>query len=334
VSSSAPPSTHLADARTLYERREWIALAERLRPLSEGALLAEPELAFLYADTCRRLGDTATALRLALATEPLAARAGDRRLVVNVVNLVGITFFEAGKLEEAQRRFEELLERSTDWDDADFAARAANGLGNVAHIRGRRDLSLSYYERAIAGYTRIGNQRGLAQTHYNQGLAFRDLGFDNDADARYQRAMELAQATGSEEVIALAEVERAVLRVRQGDGRLAASMAARAGERFRKLGDPTGYAGAVRVIASAARAHGDDDEAAARLEEALAIARQHEDPLLRAEVQRDRGLLLRDRGLMADAREALDDAAKHFEQLDAAEESAAIRAILADLPGA
>ena len=325
--SSATPSAQLTAARALYERREWIALAERLRPLPEEELMAEPELAFLYADTCRRLGDTATALRLARAVEPLAVRSGDRRLVVNVVNLVGITLFESGKMEEAQHRFEELLERSTDWDDVDFAARAANGLGNVAHIRGRRDLSLSYYERAIAGYTRIGNQRGLAQTHYNQGLAYRDLGFDDDADARYQRAMELAQATGSEEVIALAEVERAVLRVRQGDGRLPASMAARAGDRFRKLGDPTGYAGAVRVVASAARAHGDDDQAAARLEEALSIARQHDDPLLLAEVQRDRGLLLRDRGLDAEAREALREAIASYEQLGSEEEAGELRAI-------
>ncbi|HEX8361075.1 MAG TPA: tetratricopeptide repeat protein [Longimicrobium sp.] len=331
MSAPATPSADLADARMLYERREWIALADRLRPLGEAALLAEPELAFLYADTCRRLGDTATALRLAVAAEPLAARTGDRRLVVNVINLVGITLFEMGRLEEAQRRFEQLLERSTDWEDVDFAARAANGLGNVAHLRGRRDLSLSYYERAIAGYTRTGNRRGLAQTHYNQGLAFRDLGFDDDADARYQRAMELAQATGSEEVVALAEVERAVLRVRQGDGRLAASMAARAGERFQKLGDPTGYAGAVRVMASAARVRGNDDEAAARLDEALAVSRQHEDPLLRAEVQRDRGLLLRDRGRDAEARAALLEAAENYERLEAAEESAAIRTILAGI---
>jgi tetratricopeptide (TPR) repeat protein len=326
-----PVSPELADARVLAERRDWRALAARLRGVPEEAIAAEPELGFLYADACRRLGETGTALRVASRAEPEARRAGDRRLVIQVVNLLGMTHFEAGRLPEAEAHWEELLEYSTLWGDDDHVARAANGLGVVANVRGRRELAMTLYQRAIAGYTRIGNRRGLAQTHYNLGISLRDLRRDDDADAHYRRAMELARDTDSEEVIALAEVERAVLRVRGGDGRLAGSMAGRAAERFQRLGDPTGYAGAVRVMALAARAGGDDDRAAARLDEALEIALHHEDALLRAEVQRDRGVLLRDRGLAADAREALEDALRHFEQLGAQAEADEVRALIGGL---
>jgi hypothetical protein len=48
-------------------------------------------------------------------------------------------------------------------------------------------------------------------------------------------------------------------------------------------------------------------------------------------VQRDRGLLLRDRGQGAEARAALLEAAENFERIEAAEESAAIRAIINEL---
>ncbi len=325
---SPSPSPELADARALAARRDWLGLAARLRDVPEAAFVAEPELGFLFADACRRVGDTGTALRVASQMEPEARRTGNRRLVLEVVNLLGMTHFEAGRLPDAAARWEELLSYSTDWGDDDHVARAANGLGVVANVGGRREAALTFYQRALAGYTRVGNRRGLAQTHYNLGISFRDLKRNDDADSHYRRAMELAEATESEDVIALAEVERAELRVRGGDGRLAMSLAAHAGERFRRIGDPTGYAGAVRVMASAARSSGDDDEAEARLEEALGIALQHEDALLRAEVQRDRGVLLRDRGRVGEAREALEDALVHFERLDAAEDVEVVRGLL------
>ena len=325
------PSHALAEARALAGRRDWIGLAARLRDVPEDAFAAEPELGYLYADACRRGGDTVTALRIASRAEPEARRSGDQRLVVRLVNLLGMTCFESGRMPDAEAHWEELLNQSSNLGDDEFVARASNGLGVVAHVRGRRDVALTYYQRALAGYTRTGNQRGLAQTHYNLGLSFRDLGFDADADSHYQRATALAQATESEEVIALAEVERAWLRARQGDGRLAASMAERAGERFKRVGDPTGYAQALRVLASAFQAQGNDADAAVKLDEALAIAREHEDAVLRSDVQRDRGLLLRDLGRLPDAREALQDAAANFEQMGSAAEAEAVRTIAAGL---
>ena len=82
-------------------------------------------------------------------------------------------------------------------------------------------------------------------------------------------------------------------------------MATRALERFTRLGEPLGRADALRVLAAAARASGRDEAAAPFLDDALEIARAHSDPLLMAEVQRDRGLLLRDQGDADAAREAL-----------------------------
>ncbi|HEY0154239.1 MAG TPA: hypothetical protein VGB92_19665, partial [Longimicrobium sp.] len=63
------------------------------------------------------------------------------------------------------------------------------------------------------------------------------------------------------------------------------------------------------------------------------IALQHEDALLRAEVQRDRGVLLRDRGRVAEAREALEDALEHFGRLDAAEDVEVVRGLLEGVGG-
>lgn len=289
-------------------------------------------MAYLYAVACRRVGQTTHALALGQELEPEARRRGDRRLLGDAINLVGVALWESGRAAEAEERFGELLGLAVDWGSEEATANACNNLGVLANVRGRRDLALTYYQRALASYQRLGNVRGLAETHHNLGISYRDLGFDADADSHFGRAMELAEQAELEDVSALAEAERAGLRVRWRDGRLAGEMARRALERFTRISDPTGAAQAIRIIGLAALAQGDEVEAGARLDEALEIARAHDDALLHAEVQRDRGILLRDRGDADGAREALTDAMGRFEQIGAAAEVEALRVMLSALP--
>ncbi|HEX7241765.1 MAG TPA: tetratricopeptide repeat protein [Longimicrobiaceae bacterium] len=321
------PGLPLEEVRALAARREWQRIVERVSALPDGGE-GEPEVAFHHADALRRVGRTGEALAISERLETPVRQRGDRRLLVNLVNLVGICLFELGRSAAAEERFGELLELAGEAGDEEFAGRACNNLGMLANVRGDRDRALAWYARAVASYQRLGYTRGLAQTHHNLGISYRDLGFDREADAHYLRAMELAASAESEDVVALAETERAVLRARGGDGALARTLALRARGRFEQIGDPLGRAEATRVLALAARADGRDDEAAAHLEEAFEAAGAASDPLLRAEVQRDRGLLLRDRGEAGAAREALADSAAGFETIGALAEAAAVRALL------
>jgi tetratricopeptide (TPR) repeat protein len=184
----------------------------------------------------------------------------------------------------------------------------------------------------MAGYTREGNQRGLAQTHFNVGLSFRDLGYAADADAHYRRAIDFAAATQTDDVLALAETERAYLRARSGDGELAENLARRALDRFEEIGDPNGRAQATFVLAAAARARGDDALAEERLRTAMALAVAHEDVLLQAEVQRDFGFLFRDQGRFGEARDAFAEAVESYARIGSAAEAEALRTILSELP--
>jgi tetratricopeptide (TPR) repeat protein len=329
--SPLDPDSSLAEVRALYEQRDWTALAERFSRTQAESPETDPEIAFCYADALWRVGQAERSLDLVEPIRTAARLRGDRRLQLNVINVTGMAFFRIGRISDAEVSFSELLELASEWNDEEYAARASNNLGVLANVRSRRDLALTYYQRALASYYRIGYQRGLAQTHNNLGISYRDLGFDREADAHYQRAIGFARSANSEDVIALAENERALLRARCGDGPAAEALAQRAMQRFERMGDDTGRAEALRVLASAARAQGRDELAADRLDQALAIARDHSDPLLRAEIQRDRGLLLRDQGQPDAAREALLDAADHFAVLGAPAEAEAVRAILSDL---
>jgi tetratricopeptide (TPR) repeat protein len=324
--SPGPPDA-LAELRRLWAAREWSALVAFAGALPDGELEREPESGFLLADALRRLGRTEEALTRASDVALRAQRAGDSLLRWRALNVVGMSLFEVGRLDDAEATFTELLAAAMEDGDEASAARAANNLGVIANVRGARAAALTSYQRALAAYQRLGDARGLAQTHHNLAISYRDLGFDGEADAHGQRAIRLARRARSEDVRALAETERASLRVRAGDARLAERMARSALRRFEAIGDPLGAAAALGVRAAAAPPPARDEAALERLERALATARAHSDPLLLAEVQRDRGLLLRDLRHRDEARGALLDAAVHFERLGAEAEALALRAI-------
>jgi tetratricopeptide (TPR) repeat protein len=328
---SSSDSTLLERARAMRAAGEWPALERMGAGMANEELLAQPEFAYLYALAARVVGRTARALEVAAQVERAARLRGDRRLRAEAANLVGIAQFEAGRLNEAEECWGELLDTASEWGDEETASRACNNLGVLANVRGRRDQALLHYERALAAFQRVGDVRGLAETHHNLGISYRDLGFDREADAHFRRAIELAGTAAAEDVIAIAETERAMLRARAGDGTLAEAMATRALERFTRLGEPLGRADALRVLAAAARAESRDEAARPFLDDALEIARAHSDPLLLAEVQRDRGLLLRDLGEAEGAREALTESAEHFGRLGATAEAEAVAAIARDL---
>jgi tetratricopeptide (TPR) repeat protein len=332
VNAPAPSPLSLEEARALRASGHWQALVDRAASTPAEALFADPELAFLAAVGYRRTGETSTALGMLERVEPEARRRGDRRLIGEVINLAGNALFECGRTDEAEARFSELLDVSSQWGDDEGKARASNNLGVLANVRGRRDLALTCYQRALAAYQHQGNARGLSQTHHNLGISYRDLGFDREADDHFRRAVDYAELSDTPDVVAMAELERALLRARGGDPTLATEMARRARDRFEAIGSPVGVADAERVLALARRAEGMDDEALVLLDGALAAARAHDDALLHAEVQRDRGTLLRDRGDAAGAREALADGVEHFERIGAAAEAQALRVMISALP--
>ncbi|HVH11812.1 MAG TPA: hypothetical protein VM759_02110, partial [Longimicrobium sp.] len=144
MSSLAPavPLT-LEDARALRAAGDWRTLFARGSVLGAEQLRAEPELAYAYAAACRQLGDTTRAIEVGGWAEAQARRGGDRRRAAEAVNLVGNALFEAGRLDEAEARFGELLAYASEWGDEEFGARASNNLGILANVRGRRDLALA-----------------------------------------------------------------------------------------------------------------------------------------------------------------------------------------------
>ncbi|HET7275880.1 MAG TPA: tetratricopeptide repeat protein, partial [Longimicrobiaceae bacterium] len=247
----------LTEIRALAAERAWQRLAEYVAPVEGNDWTDQPEVLFHYADALWRLGSATHALEVTARIEQVVRRSGNRHLLLDLVNVIGMALFEEGRIPDAEDRFEALLEHATAWENDDFAARASNNLGILASIRGRNDEALLSYKRALVAYQKLGSMRGLAQTHHNMGICYRDLGYQAEADRHFERAISLARDDGSPDVVATAESERAMLRVQWGDPALARVMAGRAIQSFERMADPLGRADALRVLAAASRADGD-----------------------------------------------------------------------------
>lgn len=324
MSGSVP--TRLAErARDLASRRKWPDLVRELEELTEAELLAAPELAVHLADGLWRVGQAERGLATIVPAERALRREGRRERVLDAINIRGIALFELGRTEEAAAAFGELLEAATEWESHDFAARAANNLGVHASLQRRYDVALSHYERALASYSRLGRSRGIAQTHYNLGVNYRELGFHDKAESQYRLAMTHAERSESEDLIGLVESDRGLLRLEMGDPELGRVFAARARDRFVALSDPVREGEALRVLGLCEAAVGDVSGALRRLDGALEIARRHGNRLLHAEVQLARGRLLRNVPDPDAARNALLDAAEQFEAMGAQDSAEAAR---------
>lgn len=307
----------LRRAREMDGAREFASLHALLRDEREADLLAEPELAFLFADVARRVGAGETSARMVGLLGPICRRRGNDRLNRKRSNLEGILHFDRGRYDEAEEAWLHLLADANTADDEEFAARATNNLGILCTLSGRLEEALAHYGRAITSYQRLGYRRGLAQSHQNLAITYRELGYFTEAERHFHEAVGWARLDGSTDELARAEQERALLHLLAGDPKLALATALRAHDRYRQLKDPAGQAEVKRILGLIAMRHDDSGQARLHLDEARAWAQEHDAALLEAECMEALAALAEREGDGDSATRLREEAGAHFSALGA-----------------
>ncbi|MEE9132244.1 MAG: tetratricopeptide repeat protein [Gemmatimonadota bacterium] len=318
----------------LHERAEarvaegdWPALRELLRGQRRAVLLADPSLAYRYGEALYHTGRMEELAGYAAEYEASARRTTDPGGTMRALNLGGIAAFELGDMRAAREKFDALLELAEAESDEDMLARAANNLGAIANLRGRRHEALAYYYLALPLYQKVDRPRGLAQTHHNLGLSFRDLGNLAESVASYNTAIVLAESISYRPLVAMSTVGRAEAELRRGDVELGRKLADRGLALARETADPISEAEALRVRGLVlAEQDAEGAGAYADLEAGLILAVDTRSALLEAEIERDLGRLEQGRGRRDEALEHLGAALQRFESLGAEAEARALRA--------
>lgn len=264
---------------------EWIAL-DTLLGARPDDVRAHPDLIAMRGEALLRGGRAREARDWLSPVIQIIERRGDRVLHRRALNLLGAAHLELGELVAAHRTFEWLLDLARQDGDDLLVARATNNLGIIANIRGDRERALAMYALAVAAYQRLGHTNGLAESHHNMGISFRQLGALERADEHERRAIDFAREAASIRLEALARLGRAEISLARGDAELAAATATRVADAFGEIPDPIQQAGALRVLGMARMAAQSYGAAAGVLSESLRLARQCGSSLDQAETLR------------------------------------------------
>ena len=263
----------------------------RQMPEEEGA--RRPDAQLLAATAATRLGDLSVAEELAMESLRQFHARGDDDGRLRSLNLLGVIYFERGRMQDAERVLAEALGLANHLGDSLLAARANNNLASAFHLRGRPDEAIGLYRGALLAYQRLGDRRGAAESYHNLGLIFRQLGDWRNAEDATAMALRHAELVGERGLLALATTGRAELMVERQQLSQAGQELDRAARWAGEAGDEIGAVEVQRVRALAAL-HARDHEGAFELaEDARATALEQGTALLAAECSGVAALALR-----------------------------------------
>ena len=316
VAPTPTPDDPARELRSLVATGRFQEAFDRFQGGGAG-LAREPEAALVAATAATRLGRYGAAISVAESALAQFHARGDRDGRMRSLNLLGVIAFERGHLDEAERNLGEALELARELDDSLMAARASNNLASLAQLGEKPEVALSLYRSALVSYQRLGDRRGMAETHHNLGLVFRQMGRLHDARETVEQAVRLADGAADGSLRALTLTGQAELYLGLGEVARARQDATVAQQLARTTGDEIGAAEAGRLRALVELEEGDLDLALAEAQAARATAARHGSALLQGESAAAAARVLRALGRVAEAEALRAEARGLFERLGA-----------------
>jgi tetratricopeptide (TPR) repeat protein len=280
------------DARLRAEAMRRLGVLHHLR--------AEPDVA---RELCERSCDVAT-------------EAGADDLAADAFNALGGFALERGDLTGASQSYHRALDLAA--ERMGLVAKIEQNLGIVANIQGQWAEALAHYSRSLAAYETGADHRGCAYAHHNLGMIHADQKQWSDADRHYQTSQALAAAAGDRHLGGIALMNRAEVRLAQGDLEGARAGAEQALAIFNEVDARRHKAGAHRLLGMVFRQRGQLALAESHLRSALEIAAGASCPLIEADAAKELAALYQAERRRGDALSCLMLARELYSQLKAA----------------
>lgn len=300
------------------------ALAHYERALATLDRSSDPGIA---ADLLRWIGtvrDLRGELELACETYEvsiaIAEAHGDRIRVAAALNCLGVVAQTVGDLAGAELRYRSAREIAEAAGDDPLVAMADQNLATVANIRGEVQQALESYRNALRRLLLLGRDESAASVLNNMGMAHVDLQQWEEAAASFDRAYDLADRVRDSALLAVIDLNRAELHLRQGQLNTAREACDRAFELYGRLGSDSGRGESFKLYGCIARHAGKPYLSDSHFDAALELALRSGDPLLEAEVEAERAILFLDAEENQEALRSLNRAHHLFGELQARRE--------------
>ena len=237
--------------------------------------------------------------------------------IAHTINVMAISYWQRGSLEEAVRLYGEAADMARIAGDERLLAMIEQNLGVVASMRGDVTTALRHHEASLERYRALGLQEELARQLSNIGLACHGVGRYEEAGTYYSEAHEIARACGDTWTRLMVEVNQVALLIAQWDFTAARVVCDRilleagAIQETRLLAETYKHCGVI------ARETGSLTEADGYLRMAYEQAITREDLLLAAETAREQAELFLELGRNRETLQALSTSHRLFTQLRA-----------------
>jgi tetratricopeptide (TPR) repeat protein len=265
----------------------------------------------------RDLGDIDAADRCYSDSFTVADLTGAAAAKASALNCRAVIAQRRGDLDGATALYRRAARLAVEAGEIRLAGMIEQNLGVLANIHGDLDGALVRYRAALRAFQEVSDDEAVSWVLNNMGMLLTDLGLPLRAERSFKQGLEIARnrrdrpmegvlrANYAEALIALGrwdegavELDAALRIAREGDDR------AREGEAHKLVG----------ILERERSRFGASDAA---FGESLALARDVEDPLLVAEVLRERGELRRRQERQDEALEDWETARRGFRELNA-----------------
>src|SRR2546427_555320 len=319
----------LHEAQELADAGRYADLMSYLGERAQNEVEQSPMLALLSSIGHARMGRLDLGQQWSQVALSRSRVLGDRRLELRALNVCGAIALERGGINEATHFFTRAQEEAMQENDMATLGKCANNIGIIANMQGDFGRAVGSYTRAIAAYQAAGYDQGVAESHHNLGIAYREQGHLDDAMQAADTAVREAERLGDRRLKAQALAGRAEIRAVRGEPELAVREVEGALAVHRELQEAVLETEDLRILAVVLGMRGQTADAQMMFRDAIDRATEHGRPLLVALAQRDLAYLLAREGEFAGAREVAHAARATFHRLGARVEIEKLDALLA-----
>jgi putative nucleotidyltransferase with HDIG domain len=311
-----------AGQRELARRRYESALyLLRSDTEAEEASMILRRIGRLYLDD----GEVEAGLDCVTAALAVAELRGDSAAIANAKNIIAISHWQRGQLDEAESLYREAGAMAHAAGDERLVAMVEQNLGVIASMRGDVPRALRHYRAGLAGYRALGLDHYVANLLNDIGLAYTEMARWEDAENTYREALTLCEACGDVSTALMIEVNRAAMRIARGDYVDAQVVCERVLQEARPLNDVRVLSEVYKHCGVIARELGRTEEAEEYLRVAFESAQRREDLLLAAESAREQAELYTTLRRNRDALQALNASHRLFSKLRVQRDIADVR---------
>ena len=262
-------------------------------------------------------GDHAAAIDCLEAALAVAELSGDQASAGHAINLQAIVHWRQGELDMAENLYVRARETALVAGEQWLAAMTAQNLGVIANIRGDLERALRFYQTGLVEYRNLGSAAEMCGVLNNMGKLYTDMEQWESATRCFDEAAQIARVLGDVGAQIQLEVNRAELQIARADFVAARDACLRA----LRLSEETGSAqnlGEIHMhLGSISRELGEYVRAEQHFESADVLGHERKEPLLLAEIARERGELYRRQGRNREALQQLNRAHRMFGELRA-----------------